>query len=361
MTEQLRPEDIGQSDPRLAEAAAKLKTDIPSAYIPIELSTKGKLGAPVLFHAKNFSTENLLNLSLADDEELPRKVCEMLDDLIYEDTVSVKDWHEQEVIEFLLKIYKTFFTVILKDLEFQLDDEDKQWLANRYGYGSDEYNGRIRSIENKTWTPRFDINLETLEYYAIPNDFKANVKLTKKNGFSCTYSFPRYGDVVVLKDYLNIIYKEKDKQFASLIDTIKFSNDAKEDFLKGNDKINIASLPKVPETELKKIRAYENEKALFVMTAVRALHLVEYKGTDISKWPLDKKMEIAKDPELDYNTFKQVSDHFGKLEVGVKKEIDIINPIQDGKRMKRRYSFRLFDIFQALQRGDTDGVTLDFV
>jgi hypothetical protein len=355
-------EDVQVTDERLIKAAQETTIEIPSAYIPIKLSTKGKLGAPEVFHIKNFTTEDLLALGLSEQEELPAKVCKLLDELIFEKEVSVKNFHEQEVIELLVTLYKEFYSTLLKDLDWQVTQEDRDWLLNFYGgdIENEEYRKAIRSLDNGTWKPKFEIDLTTLKTYELPEDFKTTVLVKKANGFSCKYSWSRFGDVVVLKDFVDKIYKNEDKKFASLSETIKFREQSKERFLKGEN-IAIQSLPNVPKEELEKVKEYEIDKVKFATLGAKAMHLVEYKGTDVSTWPLEKKIEIAKDPDLDYNTLKQITDYFSTMKIGFNEEIVVRNPIQNMKVMKRRYSFRLNDILQSVQRGDSDTTTIEFV
>ncbi len=352
--------NITSTDEALIKANLDLESSkVPSAYIPVELSSKGFLGSPKKFHIKNFSTESIVQLGLTDDSELPIRVVHMLDDLIYEENVSVKDFHEQEVIELLIFLYKNFYTTVLADVDYEPDDSDKEFLAKQCGgYETDEYRKRIRSLEQKTWKPTFSIDLDQLKYYEIDENFKKNVTVTKKNGFSVTYSFPKYGDILVLKKYLDVKFSNEDKRFASIMETYKFSESAKQDLLNGKN-IDFAHLPKIPKAELDKAKEYEIEKATFLVKATQALHLVKYRGTDVSDMSLDKKMELVKDPDLDFTTFKKVSDYFKELKVGVIQEMKILSPIQS-KLIDRRYSFRVYDLLSSINSGESDGITLSF-
>ena len=84
--------------------------NIPPGYIKVNLSTKGYLGAPKEFYIRNMSTEDLLSMALTDDEDLPVKTYKMLQSLIYGDDVDIKDFHEAEVIETLVTLYRTFYS-----------------------------------------------------------------------------------------------------------------------------------------------------------------------------------------------------------------------------------------------------------
>ena len=82
-------------------------------------------------------------------------------------------------------------------------------------------------------------------------------------------------------------------------------------------------------------------------------------GEDVSDWSLEKKFELAKDPELDYGTFKKVTDTFSKVKIGLDPNVTILNPVTGGPT-PYEYDFRLFTVLEAIGNNDIDGVTIDF-
>ena len=53
---------------------------IPPGYISINLSTKGKLGAPKEFHIRNFKMKDIMALSLTEQSDLPERIVQVLND-----------------------------------------------------------------------------------------------------------------------------------------------------------------------------------------------------------------------------------------------------------------------------------------
>ena len=100
---------------RLQKAAVAIETletstkDIPVGYLRMELSTQGKMGAPKVFHVRNFDTREIVELSITADSELPIKLGNILDKLIFEEGVSIHDFHENEVVELLVKLFAIFY------------------------------------------------------------------------------------------------------------------------------------------------------------------------------------------------------------------------------------------------------------
>jgi hypothetical protein len=350
----------GQID-RVANVAQDVKTEqeIPSGYISIELSTQGLVGAPKKFHARNFDTADLMNLALSEDEDLPEKVARMLDNLILEREVSVMNFHEKEVVEFLVRLYQAFYSSMLKEIDFPWDEKDIEFLKAEYGESSTEFQTRYSDLRQGREKPKTDIDLSLVETYDLdPATFKTNMGITDKNGFKVGFSFPRYGDVIVLRNFIQKEYRDSDKQFASMKEVLKFREDAKKRVRDGED-IAFGRIPNIPEIEREKFKEYETSKAIFTVAAIKALHLITFDGKDVSNLPLKEKMELAKDPRLDYKISKIMDEYYKKMNIGLKEKVTMKNPLK-GVVEQREYSFRLVDILQAIKLYESDEYIVDF-
>jgi len=354
-------EDSGldQQINRIANAT-QTKPAIPAGYISMELSTQGLVGAPTLFHTRNFDTTDLMNLALSEDEDLPEKVASMLDNLILEPDVSVLNFHEKEVIEYLVRLYKSFYANTLKDIDFPWNDSDLEYLKKQYGGDTADYQARLADLKQGREKPKTDIDLSTVETYDLdPTTFKTNMKLTSKSsGFKVGFSFPRYGDVVILRNFITQEYKQRDKEFAALKDILKFREDAKKRIRDGEN-ISFNRIPNIPDTERERFKEYETEKALFTMTAIKALHLINFDGVDVSEMPLKDRLVLARDPRLDYNISKAMDEFYKTLHIGLKEQVSMRNSLK-GVVELRDYSFRLVDIFQAAKLHQSTEYDIDF-
>lgn len=343
-----------------AAQAVQTEQEVPSGYITIELSTHGLVGAPARFHIRNFDTSDLMNLALSEDEDLPEKVARMLDNLILEKNVSVLDFHEKEVSELLVRLYQAFYSNTLKDIDFPWGDEDIDFLKKQYGGDtSAEFQTRYTDLKQGREKPKTDVNLATVETYDLdPNTFKTNLSITKKDGFKVGFSFPRYGDVVVLRNFILQEFRQRDKEFSSIKEILKFREDAKKRVREGEE-IPFNRIPNIPEIEKEKYKAYETEKAIFTVVAIKALHLINFEGVDVSQIPLKDKLAFAKDPRLDYTISQMMDKHYKKLELGLKDKVSMKNPLK-GVVELRDYSFRLVDILQAIKLHESDEYSVDF-
>jgi len=272
--------------------------------------------------------------------------------------VTVRDFHEKEVMELILFVYEAFYTDTLNELSWSLTEEDIEHLKKtKGGEDSDEYRSFMRAIEQKQFVPKFDVHLPTaIEYHEVSDDIKTSVRVSGRNGFTARFGLPKYGDVIDLKYFIEEKYREEDKRYAHVAQILKTRKDAEDRLMRGEN-VNLRGIPDVPKSEKDKFREYEIEKSIFAMTAIKAYHLLEInhvdptnpdKVFDVSKLPLEKKIELARSPEIDHSTFQQVQDMFSKLQFGIKEEITVRDPIME-KVVKRKYAFQLIDLLQAIR------------
>lgn len=339
-----------------------VESKVPAGYLKIELSSKGHLGAPRVFHVRNFLTEDLMALALTEDADVQIKVADMLQELIWEKDVNIKAFHEKEVIETMLHIYENYYQSSINELEWELTDEDKAEIAKECGgEDTEEYQAKMNSLKAKKWVPRFNLNLANVKYYELDDKFKSDIKVTKKNGFTCVYSFPRYGDLMLLQHVmLNLPeFKEGDKRYAAVRENLRMRQEYQRRFDEGEN-VNMSRLARFPENEVKEYREYETRKAQWATRAVRALHLKEINGEYIYELPLEEKMKYADNPELDHTTFEQVSKAYQELKVGPVEMVKAFDPILR-REVEVKYSFQLFTLLQALRDNKSDGTVIEFV
>jgi hypothetical protein len=340
------------------------KFNCPQGYIEVRLSSCGKIGAPSVFHVKNFSVEQVMELNLTEQNERPIKLIKILQDLIYEKDVDIKKFHQKEVVELLLLMYECFYTEIFVNQTWTPTEEDWEFLKKESGgEDTDEYRRKKRALETGTWKPVFDINIsKDIHYYEINPNIKVNAKIEKQYGnkkFTATFALPKFGDIITLKSFVESMYREKDKQFARITETLKFRKESEEKLRRGEN-INIAAIPTIPKAEEDKLKEYETEKSLFIFRASIALYLIEFDGEDISDVPLEKRLSLAQDPRIDFSTFQAVQEHFDKLEFGMKEEITALDPIMN-KIVTRKYPFRLDDILSSFGSARPAKTSITFV
>jgi len=323
---------------------------IPAGYLPIQLSTRGKLGAPSSFHVRNFNTRDMMTLALTDEDALPEKIIDLLDELIYED-VDVKRFHENEIIETIIRLYAAFFSPVLSDIDFPIEEEDYEDLQRIY---PDDSASKIEALKNGTWKPKTSIDiLRDVNTYDIDDNFNPIATVSyRKTGFSVAFGLPRYGDILTVKKWLADNYGEKEKRFASVKKLAELRDQMIEKYEQGSA-IDLNRLPNVdPEVEAS-YNSLQIEKTGALVDIIRALHLVGFDGKDVSNLSLAERAKLVQDPRVDVSVARKLDNYFETLQFGIKPEVAMLNPITN-EMCVRRFSFRLADILQAIQLSETD-------
>ena len=155
----------------------------PNGYIPVQLSTKGFLGAPKLFHIRAFDTKDLTSLAMSEQEDLPIKLVELFDKLLYkkekeENKISVGDFHTDEVVELTIVMIRSFISRYLKDIPYDLQDSDYEFQKKALGgEKSEEYKEWIRCINDKVIKPKVTIDIDALDFYPVGPETKTVVHI----------------------------------------------------------------------------------------------------------------------------------------------------------------------------------------
>ena len=319
---------------------AKNLASVPPGYIEVALSTKGRVGAPAIVHVRNFTVGELLELSLTTDTDLPRRLIAALNKAIYEDT-DVANWHESEIEELLIYIYAEFYKSTLDSVEFPLLEEDYEFVKN----GPDGEQ-RCKDLREHKWVPRTSITLlRDIDPYEVSDDYSPEITIkNKKTGFYVTFSYIKYGDRLLVKDWLDKVYRDEEKQFDALVETLKYNSSVTDPAKR---------LPVDPAEK----EAYSDfvAKKLGTLTEVsRLISVVNYNGQDVSKMNVDEKYKLlSQDARIDYGMIAKLAARQDKQPFGLKPFIHMINPLTN-EPCVRRFSFRILSILQAMQLSGSD-------
>lgn len=318
----------------------------PVGYIPIELSTQGKLGVPKTIHVRNFHTSELLDLSLFTEDMLPERVIAVLNALIYED-VNVGDWPDKAITELLIRIYVNFFTPIIPEARFPWNQEDIDYLKSK-GRDAD-----VDRLMKGVWKPTTVVDLRKVNIINISDKVKSFITIKKKRTdgsvFSAKFlSYPRYGDSLTVKKFIEETYEERDKAWADLKKRLELKDRMLSEYR------DVALIPTITPKEYTEWQIYEAQKAVFISRVIQALNLVGYEDIDLSNTSLGDRLEYTSKPEFDSSADKKIEKHYDSLVFGLDPEVEIKNPITEAT-CTRRFSFRVVDIIQTLRQAEPDG------
>lgn len=331
---------------------------VDGGYIEVRLSTKGMYGAPEVFHIRNFTTEEVMQLSLVEKENLPVAMAKLLQDVIMEpqDQVNVLEFHEMEASELALFIKKTYYETKIKDVNWQVTDEDKKFAREvLYANDDDALNKWELGVRNGKRKYQFDIDLDKVEYWPAPEKPVTGLRVKDPvSKLECKFTWPRFGDTVVLKKALDNEFKEKDKRYEQDYAIYKRRQEAERSAARG-EIVDLSKVPMLPKSQMEEIRKYETEKTLFLITMTKGLHLAEIDGKDVSELPLAERAKLAADSRISYTLYQKVSEIFNDMKVGPKKNIKVTDPVT-GKEVDYEYPFRVYDILATIGSHDDDGI-----
>ena len=313
--------------------------DIPAGYIEINLSTKGKVGAPSIFHIRNFKVGELVTLSLSSNEELPRRLINILNDMIFEDDVNVGDFHDKEVEELMVYIYTNFYKSILEDTPFPINEEDIKYLES-----TEKGKSQLEDIRQGKWTPRTTINLiQDVDLYEIPDNFVPDITIRdKKSGFYVTFGYIKYSDKLTVKAWLDSYFREEELKFKKIQNQISLNN---------TNPTN--KVPLDPEEE-KAYYQYVTQRLETLSEVSRIISITNYNGIDVTDMPLGEKYELlSKEARIDYGMISKLTERQNKAPFGVKPMVRMRNPFTN-QICERRFSFRIPLIIQAIQLSGSD-------
>lgn len=343
------------------EAVAAVEKEVPPGYQRIVMSTKGKYGAPPVLHLRNFSIEEALELGSIAQEEIPIKITSLMQRIILEPDVDIGSFYDQEVAELSIHFYRNFYSHVLKEQTYELKEADKQWMLKEVykGKATAEYQNWLRGVENGQIPLKYDIDLNSVGYYRVP-DGEVKTKIKYSNGnFNCIFQYPRFGDTALLQKAVQEKFRTQDRQFGPLYEIWKRKQEAEARYRRGEN-VAIDAIPYLDPDDTKAIREYELEKTTYIISQMKGLYLCEIMGEDLSDKPLSERVEIAKDPRIDYSTYQTVQDTFGKLKIGPYPKIQITNPVSN-LQQEIDHPFRTLDLLAAIKNYRSDNANIELV
>jgi len=345
----LDTQPVAKKVPKSSGITVTQTTKIPSGYLPMELSTNGHFGVPKLFHIRNFTTSELLEISLFQTEALPEKIISILGDMIYEKS-DVSQWPEKVIVELMIKIYANFFGSTLTDVDFPWNDEDVDWMI------SHEQEERVKDLKSGKFIPKTDIMLSNISTIDLGDDVKDKIVITKKgdDGINLKFlSFPRYGDSLLLRKYVKEKFSESDRQF----NRIKQQWEILQKYMDESRDLN--TLEPIDDNEYEDWQRNELEKAIWMTKASLAMYLVEFEGEDCSNRSLSDRIKFLDSPKISGNLYKKLQSHFNKVDFGIDPMVPVTNPITK-EVSKRAFTFRLLDIVQTILKFEPDEYDIQY-
>ena len=297
-------------------------------YITVELSEKGLIYAPKVFHIKNFKVKEVLDISLADKEEVPNKVYTYLCTKVLEEDVHLGDFTRQEYIETIYNLFKVFYTSVIKQHPYIPQESDISYLASMNGGPtSPEFLKLKKDLDTGDWEPHVDIDLNSIKTYPIGEGFIKEITVSSsKRMFSYTYGLPCYRDLRDIEDFMYIIFKDEIHKFEPVEKLLELRREKLKKRAAGEN-IPMNSIPNLPKDLEYQYNEYNYRRQLLYSKAMRAAYLKKIDGKDVSKYSIEDKMKLVSNPKFDLKHYADFIEKIKGQRFGLKSEFQLISPI----------------------------------
>lgn len=307
--------------------------NVPPEYIRIDLSSVGKLDAPIALHVRDYNGKDLMDLGLTSEEDMLRGLVGVLNNLIWED-FDARYLTEEELIEVMLNIYVNFWSPTIQGYPFPYTDEEWNSLDDER---KDRINKGLEKLE-------VDINIASqIETKPLPEEFREPLVVNGPQ-HKVAFRLPRVGHYFVAEDYVNEKYATEDQKHAAL--ERKIRENAQSD----------TPVHNIPPKQLQQYRQYTRSRNSEYIMAKQAQTIVAFDGKDMES--IEEQLETYS--HIDLKLWRALNDYVDNtLTFGINPDVEMTSPI-DGTTTVRRCRFRPMDFIPPIQLQDSGEYSIQF-
>ncbi len=197
-------DDEGQEEKVVVTSLQEKKQcGIPNTYIPVRLSSLGKLGVPAVVHVRDYSMEEILDIAMSNEDNNLETLIRCFNNMVYED-IDVADMNQRELMEVLFVLqHKYYSNTIVKHIFVNPDIEDEE-----------ELHSKENVIEEDI--PISDLSVETL-----PDKFIEPFSISDENT-KVHFRLNRIKDVLEAKQRFLSENAEGEKLYTPVLNRISF-------------------------------------------------------------------------------------------------------------------------------------------
>jgi hypothetical protein len=230
-----------------------IKVNIPIGYIPIELSSLGKLSAPATLHFRNFEYSEMIELSsITDENYFIDRLIDCLNRMVYEKNFDCGDLTEKELNEILMNIHYNFHGKEINLPYYDIDVDKKR-----------SYDTKLKSglVDLTKLQDTIDIN----------ENFKEPITFVLGEDKKFSFRLPRIKDAIKVRNEIKTKYREKEKEFTSIRKSLEYN----ERMLMDNKPDNIIPIDPVMET---KYISLQEKKITDLLVSLQKESLIGWNG-----------------------------------------------------------------------------------
>ncbi len=303
---------------------SQINQRIPAEYIPVKLSSLGKLDAPNTLHVRDYSGRDALELSLSttNSNTFLRKLVDVINNLIFEG-FDCYYLHESELEEIMLSITGNFISPTIQNYPYPYEKEE-------YDSMSDE---RKQGIEKSIEKLQIDIPINSINTLPLKAEFKEPIVIKNKSNLTLHFRLPRVKDYFVAEEYVEEKYFDQAQQYMQLEKITNLEDDTEKE----------KRFAEFSREILKSYQGYLIARGTDYIAAKQSQLLLK-QGSKVLDTIEDK---IKCYSEIGMGFWKQYNNLCdSELEFGVDHNIKIISPITN-EEVTRRLQFRPMDLIST--------------
>lgn len=300
--EDLRPEDLIA----IRKATEQEPPVVGAKYVPVKLSSMGKLGLPAVIHVRDYSYSDALKLASASTTtEIIRALTEVIDS-ITEEEIELDKLTNQDVLEILMTIQGTWYSPIME-----------------FPYFIDETLPR-EELNKKENISKATIRINSVQTNPFPENGRVPFEVKMKD-FSAIMDIPRFYNEVVVEQYIEQKYAELDNKMELLSKKIKEDTNTLDEY--------------------KSYMEYRDKRLSDTIKATQAIQILSINGRELKT--LKERVEAME--EFPLRAWSKVNKHVQEdLNFGVNPEVRF-NCTVTGKMITRRFPFRIMDFLPTVE------------
>lgn len=319
-------------------AQENIGKQIPPEYIPVTLSSMGKLSMPATLHVRDYKGEDALNLATTAESEktLLQGVISVLEGITYEG-IDAKFMHEKEAEELLLNVRLNFWD---SEMQAEYPIEDEKELS----FIKDD--ALLEKIVNGDESLYCTIPVRKINTKPIPDKFKEPFSLSLGDK-QFTFILPRIGDLLTVQDFIDKKYAHQIQKFQALESSLRYNQKIRKIKPDLEKFINPDSMQEYVEYIVQRNKDY--------MAVKQALVIVKAGSTRLET--VEQKMKAYRDvPREMWETYTEIT---SENSFGVQPEVEVISPIT-GDPVTRRFQFRFQDYLSKDESKRVSKVAVQF-
>lgn len=311
--ESLTAEDLVARRKSINKPVEKKHSDSTAIYVPIELSSVGKLGLPALIHVRDYSYTDALKLASATTaRDMVKALVEVIAN-ITEEELDLSKLTSQDVLEILMTVQGTWYSPIM-ELPYYVDET----------LPADKKN-------EKSNISKATIQINSIVTKPFPEDRKVPMEVTMDNGFTAVVDIPRFYNEVIVGQYIDLKYAELDNKMDLINAKIRKNTNTVEEY--------------------RQYMEYKEQKASDLIKATQAIQILSVNGKELKT--LEERIKAM--DEFPLRAWSAVVSYIQEdLEFGVVPDVTF-NCTVTGKTITRRFSFRILDFIPTVESFNSSG------